>query len=354
MVMEIENTSGIDEVSNEVLISVVDWIVGEHMCKVSIIMPVYNKEKYIEKAVQSVLQQTLQDWELLIIDDGSTDSSLQKCQSFHDERIKVVHVENGGVSRARNIGLDMAKGEYVTFVDGDDYLAKDYLQELYVPGNEIILGGLTKVNLSGVFLGAVLPKLKGRKSIQEVAKTFYEEQLASGIYGFVASKMIRRDVIEKNRLRFDERIRLAEDYEFFLKVYDQVSGILFSENAGYYYVQETENSGIAIDDTKTDFWIQIEIQDKTKAFLKKHKCFGENEKETYLKRVTGYVYTILLLNQNVKYADFELLYKKLKTYVPVVSNDMKGISKMYIFCYKENWNILLYALLKLRKLVRKL
>jgi glycosyltransferase involved in cell wall biosynthesis len=217
--MEVEDTSRANKMSNEIFVSVVSWIVGEHMCKVSIIMPVYNKEKYIEKAVQSVLQQTFEDWELLIIDDGSTDSSLQKCQSFHDERIKVVQVENGGVSRARNIGLDMAKGEYVTFVDGDDYLAKDYLQELYVPGNEIILGGLTKVNLSGVFLGAVLPKLKGRKSIQEVAKTFYEEQLASGIYGFVASKMIRRDVIEKNRLRFDERIRLAEDYEFFLKVW---------------------------------------------------------------------------------------------------------------------------------------
>lgn len=324
------------------------------MCKVSIIMPVYNKEKYIEKAVQSILHQTLQEWELLIIDDGSTDASFEKCKNFNDTRIKLIRVANGGVSRARNIGLNIARGEYVTFIDGDDYVAKDYLHTLCVHDEDIIIGGLTKVNLLGVPLEEVLPIQRGCQTIQKVAKSFYEEQLTSGVYGFVAGKMIRRDIIEKNFLRFDERIRLSEDYAFFLKIYKEVSHIMFLDNVGYYYVQETENSGISQDDTKIDFFIQIEIQNSAKAFLEKYQCFGGAAEEMYLKRVTGYVYTILQLNQDVKYTEFISLYKKLKNYVPAIVNDIRGIGGWYIFFYKNGWYIELFVLLKIHRVVRKL
>ena len=248
----------------------------------------------------------------------------------------------------------MAKGEYVTFIDGDDYVAKDYLYSLYQPNEEMIIGGLTKVNLSGSVLGEILPKNKGCKKIKEVTKSFYQEQLTNGIYGFIAGKMIRRDVIEKKSLRFDERIRLAEDYDFFLKVYNEIRHVMFVENTGYYYVQETENSSLAVEDTKIDFFIQIEIQDRTKNFLKKNQCFGSNEEKIYLKWITGYVYTILLLNQNLKYVELKLMCKKLKTYVPIVSNEMQGVGRICIFCYKNEWNLFLYVLLKLHKLVRKL
>ena len=79
------------------------------MCKISIIMPVYNKEKYIKKAIESILNQTFKDWEMLIIDDGSTDDSLAVCRIFEDPRIHVISTENGGVSHARNIGVDKAQ-----------------------------------------------------------------------------------------------------------------------------------------------------------------------------------------------------------------------------------------------------
>ena len=324
------------------------------MCKVSIIMPVYNKEKYIKKAIQSVLAQTMQDWELLIIDDGSTDNSFEICNSFKDERIKAVHVENGGVSSARNIGLDMANGEYVTFIDSDDYISKDYLQVLYNPREEMVIGGLTKVNLDGVMIGEIVPKLKGRKKIQEVAESFYEEQISCGTYGFVAGKMIKRDIVEQKHIRFDEKIHLAEDYDFFLRIYECVSNILFLNNTGYYYVQETENSGIVLDDSKIDFWVQIEIQSKTKRFLEEKQCFGKEEERMYLKRVTGYVYTILLLNQKMNYNNYVLMFGRLKEYVPsVLSKDMQGVGRWYVFCYDKNWRVLLFILLKVRKLWQK-
>ena len=236
------------------------------MCKVSIIMPVYNKEKYIRRAIGSILSQTFLEWELIIVDDGSTDASYSICREYTDTRIQIYHVENGGVSRARNTGLTYAKGEYVTFMDSDDYISEDYLEKIYHTECDMVIAGLTKVNLEGDEVSIVFPSLNGRKKLQEAADGFYKEEIDTGIYGFAAGKLIRRQIIEQNHIRFDERIRLAEDYEFYLKIYHKIDTIYFLHYAGYYYLQETENSGIALKDDKIVFFIQGEIQKKTKNF----------------------------------------------------------------------------------------
>ena len=185
------------------------------MCKISIIMPVYNKEKYIKKAIESILNQTFKDWEMLIIDDGSTDDSLAVCRIFEDPRIHVISTENGGVSHARNIGVDKAQGEYLTFVDGDDYLAADYLENLYIEPYDMIIGGLTKVDKAGKALASVVPELEKEQRMEKIAPCFYKEQLTTGIYGFVAGKMVKRSIVTQYQIRFDENIRLAEDYDSF-------------------------------------------------------------------------------------------------------------------------------------------
>ena len=99
---------------------------------VSCIIPVYNTEKYLHRCIESVLAQTYKDFELLLIDDGSTDSSGTICDEYaaKDARVRVFHKENGGVSSARNLGLDNAQGEWITFVDSDDWISKDYLEEM--------------------------------------------------------------------------------------------------------------------------------------------------------------------------------------------------------------------------------
>ena len=105
---------------------------------ISIIVPIYNVEKYLSRCINSVLSQTFPDFELLLIDDGSTDKSGYICDGYaqKDSRIKVFHIENGGVSAARNYGLDNARGEWITFVDADDWIDKDMYYKLY---NEAIL-----------------------------------------------------------------------------------------------------------------------------------------------------------------------------------------------------------------------
>ncbi len=106
----------------------------EKMCEISVIIPVYNKSKYLKDTVDSVLDQTFGDYELLLIDDGSTDASGRICDELavSDSRIKVFHMENRGVSAARNCGIRKAKGKYISFVDADDIIEKTFFERLYV------------------------------------------------------------------------------------------------------------------------------------------------------------------------------------------------------------------------------
>ena len=99
---------------------------------ISVIVPVYNAEKYLHRCINSILAQTFVDIELLLIDDGSTDSSSVICDKYakKDQRVRVFHKENGGVSSARNLGLDNAQGEWIAFVDGDDWVKETYLSNL--------------------------------------------------------------------------------------------------------------------------------------------------------------------------------------------------------------------------------
>lgn len=266
------------------------------MCKISIVMPVYNKEKYIARGINSILAQTFNDWELIIIDDGSTDGSLNQCKKFRDSRIQVFHTLNRGVSEARNLGISKATGEYITFIDSDDFVAENYLEKIYKPDEEMVIGGVEKVDINGKVIERIRPYLDGNVYIEDMAKTFYKEQLATGIYGFVSSKLIKKSVIEKNKIRFDSKINLAEDYDFFLKIYGCIEQVWFTDYTGYYYEQETINSAITMDDNKIDFFEQINIQKKTKSFLRKHHSFGEWEEKQYNQIISNYAYTILMMS----------------------------------------------------------
>lgn len=188
------------------------------MCKVSIIMPVYNKEKYVERAIESVLKQTYKDIELIIVNDGSTDNSLNKCKKFVDERIKIVNSKNYGVSHARNLGIDRASGDFITFLDADDYLDICYLEELLDERSQMIISGLCDVQKDMSIIGRRLPKHEGNISINKVLPSFYKEECKTGIYGFIAGKIVRASIIRENKIYFDESICLAEDYDFFGRV----------------------------------------------------------------------------------------------------------------------------------------
>lgn len=176
---------------------------------ITVIIPAYNAAKTIVCCVESLLSQTYQDWELIIIDDGSTDNTLDVCQTFQDKRIQVYHKTNGGVSSARNYGLIYAKGEYIAFVDADDYLVPVYLEHLNKGSDyDLSITGFCydkepeKTNL--------LLELRDKSSIAK----FLSELINADQLCYPWGRMFKRSIIEQYHIRFNEKMRFAEDNVF--------------------------------------------------------------------------------------------------------------------------------------------
>lgn len=181
---------------------------------ISIIVPVYNSERYLCRCLDSILNQKLSEWECILIDDGSKDGSGKICDDYEgkDIRIKTYHVKNGGPSRARNIGLSHAKGIWVSFVDSDDWINPNFLSNMIEnsKNTDIVFSSFTvhyqgktmmPNTLDGVFVGA--PFFMALSRICRL-----------NLFGYTWLKLYRREVIETNRIRFDEDISYMEDSLF--------------------------------------------------------------------------------------------------------------------------------------------
>lgn len=325
------------------------------MCHISIIMPMYNKARYVGKAIESVQKQTYLQWELIIVDDGSEDCGYEVCKKYSDsdERIKLTRIANGGVSNARNVALDMAKGDYITFLDADDFVEPVFLEKLLKPGQDLIIGGLKKVSAHGDTVDCVVPGFEGVISIKQVADSFFREQINSGIFGFVASKMVKRSIIEKNKVRFDTSIRLAEDYDFFIKIYQQLNSICFVKHTDYCYLQEAENSAICAGDSKIDFVVQMQIQQRAKAFILEKGGWHGWEEKYFNDMIAGYIYTTLMYTDSRDKAVFMPVWNRLKGVSTFANGKASRFGNMVLHCYNLNWPKAARTLLCLRALSRK-
>ena len=182
------------------------------MAKISIIVPVYNTAKYLERCVDSIVAQTYTEWELLLIDDGSTDDSAAICNEYaaKDERIRVFHKENGGVSSARNLGLDNAQGEWITFVDSDDYIEENFLKSF--EGNldaDLVVGNSTWLDNGGAEINSYNISLIGMSREKLISRYLY-----SGMFNMSWGKLYKASLIRRYGIRFNEIMRFAEDLCF--------------------------------------------------------------------------------------------------------------------------------------------
>lgn len=204
---------------------------------ISIIVPVYNSEKTLHRCVDSILNQTFVDWELLLIDDGSIDSSGKICDEYvkKDKRIIVFHKENGGASSARNCGLDNACGEWVTFCDSDDFVYPNWLNN-YV---ENISDGVDLVCQAFECDKILIDELKDTRIFGLNYRGDIKEGvlLLNGIYslGYTVVKLFRRNIIESYKLRFDVSYNYWEDQEFCFKYFCCIKNIVCTKKVGYYY-----------------------------------------------------------------------------------------------------------------------
>ena len=204
---------------------------------ISIIVPIYNVQEYIEQGIKSIINQTYENLEIILVDDGSKDNSSKIIDNFSkiDERIKVIHKQNGGVSSARNTGLSMATGKYIIFIDGDDYIENDYVEYFY---NLINKGNFDMAFNSKCF--NLYNKTRNNNLNYKIYnKYLLIEDIYTGIIGCgvaVWNKIYKKEFLDKYNIVFDEEIWYGEGMLFNINCLSKTKKIVVGENILYHQI----------------------------------------------------------------------------------------------------------------------
>ncbi len=206
---------------------------------ISVIVPVYNVEEYLTQCIESIINQTYTNLEIILVDDGSTDQSGKICDEYaiKDDRIQVIHKENRGVGSARNVGLDTSKGEYVSFVDSDDYVDKNYikilLKQMLEHNVQVSICNLAITDKKNTTI-RYKDKINGVITTDIVIKKILNFELGCSACG----KLYRHDLITD--IRFSDYI-FGEDLEFVIKVLSMISNVFLSSRCLYYYIMNLDS-----------------------------------------------------------------------------------------------------------------
>lgn len=203
--------------------------------KFSVIIPVYNAEKYIKRSISSVVNQTYKNIEIILIDDGSQDKSRDICEEYskNDNRIKVIYQKNSGVSVSRNVGIKNSIAPYIIFVDSDDWIENNMLEKLNKITEEMDVDCITYNINNIVKTGCISVK----KMIKDFIKLIKTETINSS-----CNKVYKREIIEKYDVKFDKKIQIGEDLLFNLLYLSKIEDIYFLNENLYNYNRENVNS----------------------------------------------------------------------------------------------------------------
>lgn len=252
---------------------------------ISVVIPVYNIENYLERCLKSVTEQTYQKLQIILVDDGSTDNSLQLCNQWQekDGRIEVYHKQNGGVSSARNLGIGKAIGEWIIFVDGDDWLEPDMLWKMYKSVVEtesdvaicsFVLEYGSSKEINSVF------KSEGFSGIitgQSAVESLINRRLPYNVTNSPCNKLFRRKMIRENHISFPVNRVMAEDMLFAVKALLEVRRCVLLPDALYHYDLSREGSACSNRDSLKSVRDDIELKIVRTKFLyqRGQKYLGE-------------------------------------------------------------------------------
>lgn len=280
---------------------------------ISVIVPIYKVEKYLSKCIDSILNQTFTDFELILVDDGSPDNCGKMCDEYaeKDNRIHVIHKENGGLSDARNAGLDYATGQYIVFVDSDDFIEVDLLEKAYNTiknGYDIVSYGFNVVGENEIITssnhseaGKEIRFEKQADYLNFILKIF----MNYGVGWEAWSRIYRRDIIEKYELRFEDNSRIfAEDMYFNLCYLVHVKTMYAIKEKPYNYL------------------------------LRDDSIMGQDIKKSNLNRFNELAKAVF--NYYSKYPDLDYLCEHFSAiYFMIIYHEMKVYYKKNIFTYNE-------------------
>lgn len=265
---------------------------------VSIIVPIYNVENFLEKCIKSIIEQDYKNLEIILVDDGSPDNCPKICDNFSkiDNRIKVIHKKNAGVSMARNSGLEFANGEYVCFVDGDDYIMKDYVSYLI----NLISSNKTDIALTTDMFGNFDEKQTKKiesyvVSGEKATELILSYRIPIGCY----CKIFKNDFLKKNKIKFFSDLFIGEGFNFNVLAFQHSKEVAIGNRKIYYYRRDNPTSAM------TKFSIK-KCENELYAIEKMKKCFilkSEiiNNAWKYAKwRTHSDVYDLIILSKTEK------------------------------------------------------
>lgn len=259
--------------------------------KVSIIIPIYNGENCLEQCKMNLQKQTFKDLEIVFVDDGSKDSSLEKLYHMKEElaqyTVRIFHQENKGISSARNAGMELADGEFITFMDQDDYLEADYVEMLYrnIGHNDIVVSGYNRTKTNGKVMRKV---------------SLGDEEWAKFLNVATWGKMYRKEFIEHNEVKFLNVVK-GEDVYFTLKAYSKTSRIKVIPYVGYHWIDNDKSVTNTVYTQINESTSLIYLFDKIYPEIKDSKYITDNLVEFFF--IKAVVYDLLSTvkgNENCK------------------------------------------------------
>lgn len=309
---------------------------------ISIIVPVYNVEAYLRNTIQSIINQTYTDFELILINDGSIDNSGKICDEYKsiDSRIKVKHILNAGVSNARNIGLELSEGEKIIFIDSDDTIEKDMLYILNENSEhfDLLICGYNSINI----LNGKVEKIYDNKNVFN-KNTFLlniNNIIEKKILNSPCNKIYNRKIVEDNSIRFDKDINMGEDLMFNLAYIDNCDNIICIEECLYNYYIYGENS-LSTRYTEEFFANQTLLLKNIISYLIKNNCYTEINRK-YIEKV--YILTVAncigMLFHKSSMLDTELKVLEIKKitqdefYREICENNIKNMSMQDKLIYR--------------------
>lgn len=276
------------------------------MCKVSVIIPVYNRVNELMIPVNSIINQSFEDWELILVDDGSKDGSSELCDQLakQDERIFAVHQTNSGVSVARNYGISLAKGEYILFIDSDDWIEKETIEKLVsrieLDQSDVVLFAMCIDRFLGELVNTSV-QIYGKNTvvtqyelINQFVDFFQKDYLSSA-----CTKLFKKDIILENKILFHKDLVMYEDLHFVLDYLSKVNRISISNSAFYHY--RMDETVLLIEKRKSDSLLEnLDIvANRVLEFVEKSNIYNDPKfQKIVFEFYIMYIYKLFISKEN--------------------------------------------------------